>query len=95
MAQWPTLRGAAQSTLGKIVGALGIVILLVGLRQVECPFGELIYAAVRMVLAALPSVALAAWQAVETHACQHGALWQAWTELSGCWTALVHLAGAV
>ena len=96
MAQWPTLLEAARPTVGKTVGALGLVILLVGLGQVECPFGELIYAVVRMVLGALPSVALAAWQAAQNHACQHSALWQAWTELSGCcWTALGHLAGAV
>ena len=96
MAQWPAFIEAARPTVRKTVGALGCVILLVGLSQVECPLGELIYAAVRMVLGALPSVALAAWQAIATHGCEHGALWPAWAELSGCcWTALAYVAGAV
>ena len=94
MAQWPALVEAARPTVGKTLGALGLVILLLGLRQVACPFRELIDALMPMVLGALPSVALAAWRAVENHGCQ--ALWQAWTALSGCcWMALVHLAGAV
>ncbi|HYL84249.1 MAG TPA: hypothetical protein VE263_08450 [Candidatus Angelobacter sp.] len=94
MAQWQTLSAVARPTAGKAVLGLGLVVLSAEFSQAGCPLAEVFGAAVRIVLGVLPSLVVAACQALQGCGCEHAGAWGGLLQIAGsCWPVILHLAG--
>lgn len=88
-----TLKAVHLNAKATLAG-LAVVMVMLGFTRTECPVGEFFGAALRVALDALPSLVLAAWQALQACGYDHSRALEGLLS-GGCWPVILSIAAAV